>query len=235
MTSGKLLLEVCANGIQSACNAEEEGVDRIELCENLEEGGVTPHQELLKLVTEKISLPVHVLVRPRAGDFNYSEEEFQSMKTAIQSAKELKAGGIVTGILKEDGTIDSIRCTALVQLAHPLTVTFHRAFDSVQDPFECLETLIRLGFDRVLTSGQKENAADGAGCIRRLVEQARGRIAILAGGGITEENIEEVVRESKTNEFHFSAKVKLPDGSLVSDRERIKKIKERATKTFLGL
>jgi copper homeostasis protein len=235
MASQKLLLEVCANGFESARNAEAEGADLIELCENLEEGGVTPHQELLKLVTENISLPVHVLIRPRPGDFIYSEEEFESMKSAIQFAKHLKAAAIVTGILKTDRTIDSMRSGALVQLAHPLTVTFHRAFDIVKDPLESLETLIRLGFDRILTSGQKENAADGAECIRRLVQHARGRIAILAGGGISEQNIEKVVRESGTNEFHFSAKIKLPDGSLVSDRARIKQLKAKAIKAFSEL
>lgn len=231
----QLLFEVCANGIQSAINAQEAGADRIELCENLEVGGVTPRIEIIQEAKEKISIPMHVLIRPRAGDFFYSEKEYELMLAGIQTCKRLNVDGIVTGMLNPDLSIDKDRCNELINLAHPLPVTFHRAFDVVRDPFQALEELIALRFDRILTSGQQEDAGKGAPLISRLVNQARNRISILAGGGITEENIVLIIQQSGANEFHFSAKTKSADGSYVSDPVRIKNICDLAQAAYQSL
>lgn len=232
MIPKNIVLEVCANSIQSALNAQLACVDRIELCEQLEIGGVTPAFEMIAEAKEKISIPIHVLVRPRGGDFFYSEEEFGRMKKEIEWSKKINAAGVVIGILNPDFSIDKIRLAELVQLSHPLSVTFHRAFDEVKNPFQSLEELISLGVNRILTSGQRENALEGVSLLHQLVNQADGRITILAGGGITEENISALVEGSGTNEFHFSAKVKLEDGSYVSDLNRILKISELAHRSF---
>ena len=232
MKHNKLLFEVCANSIQSALNAEAARADRIELCEQLEIGGVTPRHEVIIEEKEKISIPIHVLVRPRGGDFCYSEKEFRIMKKDIEWLKQVNVAGVVIGILNPDFTIDKIRCAELINLARPLSVTFHRAFDEVKEPFQTLEELISLGVNRILTSGQKENALDGVILLNQLAKQANDRITILAGGGITEENISAIVQQSGTNEFHFSAKAKLEDGTYVSDLNRIRKISELARRSF---
>ena len=232
MANFKLQLEVCANGIESAIAAQEAGVARIELCEHLEVGGVTPDLMILPQATEKIHLPIHVLIRPRAGNFFYSKDEFNRMKTTVMLCKSLMIGGVVFGVINEDNAIDTIRCGQLTELARPMSITFHRAFDEVRNPFQALEEIISLGFDRILTSGQKSNCLEGSELISQLVEQAAGRISIMAGAGITEENIAEVVKRTYANEFHFTAKKKLADGSFVSDLNRILKIKEIAEKTY---
>ncbi len=247
----KLLLEVCANGIHSAINAQQAGAHRIELCENLEGGGTTPSIGTIKLVREKLSIPIHVLIRPRSGDFIYSNEELEIMKINIKFCKLNGINGVVLAILKLDGTIDIERCKELVQLAKPMSVTFQRAFDFVKDPFASMEEIISLGCDRILTSGQKQNVLDGSELIHQLVQQANNRIILLAGAGINEENIQEVVKRTSTHEFHFSAKTKVESsmqykkeglnlGSetadefnyFVSNENRIRKIKELAEKTF---
>ena len=228
----KLLLEVCANGIESALVAQQANVNRIELCEHLEVDGLTPIYKTIEAARIQLHIPIHVLIRPRAGNFFYSEEEFEIMKRDVKFCKSQKVEGIVFGILKEDGTIDLKRCEELMEIPKPLSSTFHRAFDTVKNPFESLEEIIALGFDRILTSGQSPTCLDGSEVIAQLVKQAAGRISIMAGGGITEENITEVVRRTHTNEFHFSAKSKLDDGNLISDLNRIRKIKEIAEKTF---
>jgi copper homeostasis protein len=232
MTNFKLVFEVCANGIESAQAAQQAGVDRIELCENLEVDGLTTHHKIIDQTRMKIRVPMHVLIRPRAGDFVYSKEEFEVMKKDVWFCKAYGAHGLVFGILNEDGTVDLELCAEMLAKAKPFSCTFHRAFDVVKDPFLALEQLIAMGFDRVLTSGQQENCLDGAEMISQLVKQAAGRISIMAGGGISEENIAEVVKQTHTNEFHFSAKKKLADGSFVSDSNLIRKIKEIAEKTF---
>lgn len=247
----KLLLEVCANGIHSAINAQQAGADRIELCENLDGGGTTPSSGTIKLAREKLSIPIHVLIRPRAGDFIYSNEEFEIMKRDIEFCQSNGINGVVLAVLKSDGTIDMERCKELVQLAKPMSITFQRAFDFVKDPFVALEEIISLGCDRILTSGQKQNVLEGSELIHHLVQLANNRIILLAGAGINEENIQEVVRRTGTNEFHFSAKGKVESemkykkeglnlGSetadefsyFASNENRIRKIKELAEKTF---
>ncbi|MEP7128754.1 MAG: copper homeostasis protein CutC [Chitinophagales bacterium] len=232
MQKKKLIFEVCANGIQSAINAQMAGADRIELCEYLEVGGLTPHDKIIQDAMELIHIPVHVLIRPRAGNFVYSEEEYDFMKEEIIRCKKMQVAGIVTGILNPDLTIDKIRCAELIELAHPLSITFHRAFDVVHDPIQSLQQLIELGFDRVLTSGQKEDPLTGAQLIKELVKQANDKISILAGGGITEENISAIVKETGINEIHFSARKKQVDGNYVSDLIRIKNMMQVANDTF---
>lgn len=222
------LFEVCANGIVSAINAQLAGADRIELCENLEVGGMTPSPEVLRKVRDSIHLPVHVLVRPRAGDFNYTEEECQAMMESIQACKKLKMEGVVLGVLHHDFTIDEERTAQLISLAKPMSVTFHRAFDVVPDPVESLHTLMKLGVNRILTSGQKENALLGSDLINTLVNLAEDKLVLLAGGGITEENIASIVQQSGTDEFHFSAKRRLADNSLISDPDLIRNICRKA-------
>lgn len=226
------LFEICANGLQSAINAQLAGADRIELCEHLHVGGITPSITLLKKVCEAVQLPVHVLIRPHAAGFNYSPASFDLMKEQIAAFKALQVKGLVFGILRNDLAVDTERCAELIGLCRPLTVTFHRAFDEVQEPFAALQALIELGVDRVLTSGQEENVLEGSPLIRQLVEMAAGRITIMAGGGITAENIASVVEISGTNEFHFSAKLKTEGGYFVSDRDEIRKICAEARNTF---
>lgn len=220
----KLIFEVCANGLQSALNAQMGGASRIELCENLEAGGLTPAKEIIRDALRLLQIPVHVLIRPRAGDFCYTEEEFSMMKESVGTCKRLQAHGVVFGILNRNLSIDESRCAELIALSRPLTLTFHRAFDVVKEPFHALEKLWQLGFDRVLTSGQQENALKGADLIRQLVDNAAGRISILAGGGVTEENITTLVKTTGTHEFHFSAKRLHTDGGYVSDLTRIRDI-----------
>ncbi|MFI5134967.1 MAG: copper homeostasis protein CutC [Chitinophagales bacterium] len=231
-TKRKLTLEVCANGIQSALNAQEAGAHRVELCSEIEVGGITP-TDVFFWSRQDFHLPAFILNRPREGDFFYTEEEFEWMINAMTLSKRAGFNGMVFGILKKDFTIDVERCAELVIQSYPLSPTFNRAFDRVKDPFKAMEQLIDIGFDRILTSGQKENCLEGSELIAQLVTEARGRIIIVAGGGITEENISEVVKRSGANEFHFSAKVKLADGRFISDLDRILKIKEIAEKVFL--
>ncbi|MEO6166677.1 MAG: copper homeostasis protein CutC [Chitinophagales bacterium] len=228
----KILFEVCANSIQSALNAQLAQADRIELCENLEVGGTTPNIALIRQTKQQLHIPIHILIRPRAGNFFYSEEEFTTMIQQIESCKYLNVDGIIMGLLNDDLTLDKIRCAELIQLARPLSVTFHRAFDIVSDPFQTLEELINLGADRILTSGQKEDILEGSELINQLVKHAGDNLSILAGGGITEANIVELAEKCGAHEFHFSAKVQSADGSYVSDPDRIRKIRNLANSSF---
>ena len=231
-TKRKLILEVCANGLDSSLNAQRAGVDRIELCDFLEAGGITPHSDVVSVVKERIVIPVYVLIRPRPGNFIYSKEEFRKMQKEIDMCLKLKVEGIVLGILNSEGNVDIDRCAELVNIVKPLPLTFHRAFDKVKNPLVALEEIIELGFGRILTSGQKAYCLEGSEMISQLIAQANGRISIMAGAGITEDNIAEVVKRSNANEFHFSAKVKPPNENYISDLNRIRKIKEIAEQTF---
>ncbi len=184
-----MLLEICASSHQSAFNAQRAGAHRIELCTELGLGGLTPSYGLLRRVLADISIPVHVLIRPRSGDFTYSEEELAVMKEDIKICKELGATGIVTGVLNADLTIDIEKTKELLELARPLSFTFHRAFDWTADPFESLEILVKIGVDRILSSGQRKSAPLGIDLLKKLQEQAKNRLGILPGGGINLNNI----------------------------------------------
>ena len=224
-------LEICANSLQSALNAQLAGADRIELCSELSVGGVTPSLGLLKSVKEKITIPVHVLIRPRSGNFNYSDEEFEQMKLDIQLCKDLGFAGIVSGVLHEDERIDMERTAALIEISNPLSFTFHRAFDCVPNPEKALEKLIQLKVDRILTSGQKDKAIEGLELLKRLKSKAKDKLIILPGSGIRPKNAE-VFKESGFEEIHTSASVSVEGKSpffdnteqTVSDPETISEI-----------
>ncbi|MEL1240760.1 copper homeostasis protein CutC [Flavobacterium flavipallidum] len=199
-----MLLEICASSYQSAINAQNAGAHRIELCSELALGGITPSYGLIKKVVENLSIPVHVLIRPRSGNFSYSEEEFEIMKADILLCKELGCQGIVSGVLKSDNTIDVIRTQELIELSKPLTFTFHRAFDWVEDSFEALETLINVGVDRILTSGKKTTALEGIPLLKDLETKADNKLIILPGSGINSENALQF-KEAGFKEIHCSA------------------------------
>ncbi|XP_075391220.1 copper homeostasis protein cutC homolog [Tenrec ecaudatus] len=200
------LMEVCVDSVESAVNAERGGAGRIELCSGLLEGGTTPSMGVLQVVKQCVQIPVFVMIRPRGGDFLYSDREIEVMKTDIRLSKLYGADGVVFGALTEDGHIDKELCVSLMAICRPLPVTFHRAFDMVCDPVAALETLLSLGFERVLTSGCDSSALEGLPMIKRLMDQAKGRIVIMPGGGITDRNLQRILEGSGATEFHCSAR-----------------------------
>ena len=200
-------MEICVDSVASAQNAEAGGASRVELCANLVEGGTTPSCGLLKVVKLRAQVPIFVMVRPRGGDFAYTEDEFRVMEEDVRALKECGADGFVFGILTPSGAVDVDRCSQLLGLCRPLPVTFHRAFDMVKDPFESLEDIVRIKFDRILTSGRSSTALGGMQLISQLVEKAAGRIVIVPGGGISEGNLETILRGTGAKEFHCSARV----------------------------
>lgn len=199
-------LEICCASLPSALAAQSGGADRIELCANLAQGGVTPSAATIKLAKKYLSIPVFVLIRPRKADFCYSDIEFEVMLENIRIAKSLGADGIVSGVLLKNGNIDLKRTQLLIKTAAPLPFTFHRAFDMCQHPLVALEELINLGVQRILTSGLKATALEGKIMIQQIIQQAKGRIHIMAGGGIRPHNIQELLVIDGLNEFHTSAK-----------------------------
>ena len=198
-----MIVEVCANSYEYAIKAEKAGADRIELCKDLHLDGLTPDYEIAKKTINELNIPVFILIRPREGNFNYSNEEFELMKADIVKFKEMGCKGIVCGILNDDKTIDLNRTSELVKLSKPLEFTFHRAFDIVPNPIKEIKKLIELGIDRVLTSGQKEIAVDGLGLLHNLLEITQKRIKIMPGSGINKSNI---VNFKKFKEIHGSFK-----------------------------
>ena len=200
----KMKLEICANSYQSAKNAQEAGAHRIELCQELSVGGITPSYGLLKQVVENLDIQVFVLIRPRSGNFVYSDAEFDIMKHDIQLCKDLGCDGIVSGILNNNKTIDRDRTQELIELSKPLPFTFHRAFDEVVNPLEAFLQLIDLGVERVLTSGQQTTAELGLELLKDLNIMSSGRIIILAGSGITSDNALKF-KQIGLNEIHASA------------------------------
>ncbi len=203
-TQQTVAIEVCCDSVESVLAAEGGGADRVELCDNLFEGGTTPSAGAIEIARRSTDVKLHVIIRPRGGDFCYSEIEMEVMKRDIRIAGESGADGIVTGILTPEGDIDIERTRELIEIARPMSVTFHRAFDLVRDPCQSLEDLIALGIDRVLTSGQEASALEGIDLIAELVRRADGRTIILPGGGINERNIRRVVTESGAREVHVT-------------------------------
>jgi len=199
-------LEVCANSAQSAIEGQKGGAIRIELCDNLTEGGTTPSLSQIEESRQLIDIQLNILIRPREGDFLYSDLEFEIMKQDIHYCGKLKCNGVVFGILNPEGSIDKKRNKELVEIAHKygMNVTFHRAFDRCKDLFSSLEDIIELGCDHILTSGGKKTAPEGKDILKKLIEQAGERIVIMPGGGITENNIGELVKYTDLKEFHGS-------------------------------
>jgi copper homeostasis protein len=199
-------LEICANSVESAIIAQQAGAQRIELCTNLAEGGTTPSYGQIKWCVDNLSIPIWPLIRPRGGDFLYSNAEFDVILEDINFCKEISCDGIVIGILLEDGSVDISRCSKIIDAAHPMPVSFHRAFDMTNNLAKSLEDLIDLGFIRVLTSGGKTNARLGANQIAALVKQAKNRIEIMPGAGINTSNIAEIATITSAKCFHTTAK-----------------------------
>ncbi|MDB5232360.1 MAG: copper homeostasis protein CutC [Chitinophagaceae bacterium] len=208
-----MVLEIAAFNISSALKAAASGADRIELCENIGEGGTTPSYGSLQLARRKISIPVFPMIRPRGGDFIYSDEEFAVMKSDINVCKLLGFEGIVFGILNNNGTIDIKRTSILVEMAYPMEVTIHRAFDRTADPFLALEDIINCGCQRILTSGHVPNADDGKKLIKQLIDKADDRIIIMPGSGVRSNNILQLAEYTGALEMHSSAKKIIPSDS----------------------
>ena len=216
--SGKILLlqklesmpdfkiEICANSVASCIEAQKGGAYRVELCAAIPEGGTTPSYGDMVLARELLSIKLNVIIRPRGGDFLYSDLEQKIMLKDIEIARSLGVDGIVIGCLTPQGDVDMVRNRELIEAAGEMSVTFHRAFDMCRDPFESLEKIIELGCSHLLTSGQQPKAEQGIPLIKRLVEQADNRIVIMPGSGITEQNISKIVSETGVRELHLSAR-----------------------------
>ncbi len=196
------LLEICCASINSALAAQEGGADRIELCDNLYEGGTTPSYGIIKKVREWLQIKVNILIRPRGGDFLYNDEEFAIILEDLEVCKEIGVNGVVAGFLLADGQIDIERTKQFVDLASPLPVTFHRAFDMCRDPFEGLDVLKECGVSKLLTSGQKNKATEGIKLIKELIEKAGQKIIIMPGSGLDEKNIAGFAKVTGAKEFH---------------------------------
>jgi len=208
--SARLRLEIAAGSLASSLAAQAGGADRVELCENLGEGGCTPSHGTLAVARERLRIPLYVLIRPRGGDFCYGEAERGVMLRDIDHCVQLGCDGVVIGALDAQGEVDVATCTALVAAARGLGVTFHRAIDVCADPARALESAIALGCERVLTSGARADASTGADNIAARVAQAQGRIAVMAGAGITASNVGQIVRRTAVAEVHASARALRP-------------------------
>jgi len=203
-TTEKILIEVCVDSVESAIAAERGGASRVELCDNLLEGGTTPSAGVIAVARENLTIDLHSIIRPRGGDFCYTDTEFEVMKRDIAIAKQLSADGVVLGILNREGKVDRERTSALIELARPLRVTFHRAFDMTRDPYEALEAIIELGVERILTSGQEASVLEGLDLLTELIRRANQRIIIMPCGGVNERNIRKVIAASGASEIHVT-------------------------------
>lgn len=203
----KRLLEVCAYNIQSCLVAQKAGAGRVELCASPAEGGVTPSYGTIQYAVQNTTIPIYVMIRPRGGDFVYDEHELRIMRQDIATCKELGVPGIAIGILRPDNTIDTEEMTRMVELASPMGVTCHKAFDRTPDAFAALESIIAAGCERVLTSGLEATAVAGAATLAQLVANAAGRIVIMPGGGVRSSNIGAVAADTHAMELHSSALV----------------------------
>ena len=209
----KCLLEISVEALESALAAERGGADRIELCGDLSLGGVTPGADLMRTTRAQVRIPIFSMVRPRAGDFVYSSAEFAEMKRSVVGAKEAGIDGVVLGVLTKEDRVDVERTRELTELARPLPVTYHRAFDEIADLHQALEEVIQSGAKRILTSGGAKSALEGAATLADLIEAAGERIVIVTGAGISNANIAEVARRTRAREFHSGLSAALPYGS----------------------
>jgi copper homeostasis protein len=206
--TNQVLIEVCANSVSSAVAAQRGGALRVELCENLPEGGTTPSHGQILVTRKLLDIKLYVLIRPRSGDFLYTDAEFDVMFADVQYCVESGCDGIVIGMLNADGTVDKGRCEKLVRIAKKsgLGVTFHRAIDVCADMYRALEDIIELGCERILTSGGKTTAIEGAVTLANLIKKADGRIVIMPGSGINENNVADLIRYTGVKEIHLSAR-----------------------------
>jgi copper homeostasis protein len=212
------ILETIAFNIQSCISAQIAGVHRIELCDNPGEGGTTPSFGFIKAAREKLHIQLYPIIRPRGGDFLYTDEEFEIIKADVQLCKDLGCDGVVIGLLNADATIDKIRSSILVNMAYPMGVTFHRAFDRVVNIEQALEDIIDIGCERILTSGCYPTALEGASNIKKIITQADDRIIIMPGSGVRASNIIELAQLTSAMEFHSSARKKI-DSKMTSYNE----------------
>lgn len=219
-----MIIEICASNYQSAINAQEAGAQRIELCSELAIGGITPSYGLVKTAVDVLSIPVYVLIRPRSGNFTYTNSEFEIMRHNIQLCKDLGCSGIVSGVLNKDNTINVEQTKELIELSKPLPFTFHRAFDWTPNPSEAIKELIKLGVERVLTSGQETTAEQGIKLLTKLKQLANDKIIVLPGGGINSENIRSFKALGFT-EVHASA-------TTLSQINKVPKIPMNSSKFF---
>jgi len=213
-------LEICVDNIESALTAQSSGAHRIELCDNLFEGGTTPGYGVIVSARHNLTIDVNVIIRPRGGDFLYSDNEFDVMRRDIDLCGETGIDGIVTGILRKDGSIDVDRTARLIEYARPMNTTFHRAFDMCDDPIRGLDDVISTGAARLLTSGQKNSAIEGAGLISQLVIQARNRIIIMPGAGLNESNILRIAKLTGAVEFHLTGRKEI-DSEMVYRKQGV--------------
>ena len=200
-----MTIEIVVYNLESATKAKEGGADRLELCDSPGEGGTTPSIGMIQRVRQLVNIDLFVMIRPRGGDFLYSDDEFEIMKSDIMAAKRAGSDGVVFGILTANGLLDTRRCTELIQLARPMQATCHRAIDMSRDLSQTLEDCIGCGYDRILTSGGKLKAIQGIDAIAKLQQQAGNRIKIMAGSGVTEDNVSTIVKQTGVTEIHFSA------------------------------
>jgi copper homeostasis protein len=213
-------LEICVDNVESAIDAQNAGADRIELCNNLTEGGTTPGYGTIYSARDNLNIKLHVIIRPRGGDFLYSDIDFDIMKRDMDTCGECGVDGVVLGILEADGSIDVERTAKLIEFARPMSVTFHRAFDLCNDPFKGLEDVIASGADRLLTSGQKNKAVEGVDLIHQLVKKAAKRIIIIPGSGINESNIVHIARSTGAEEFHLTGR-KIVESGMTFQKQNI--------------
>jgi copper homeostasis protein len=207
-----ITLEICLESVDSVIASERGGAQRVELCANLLEGGTTPSAGTIRAAREQAGIAINVMIRPRGGDFLYTETEFASMQHDIRAAKELAADGIVLGLLHADGTVDVERTRQLVELAAPLPVTFHRAIDVSRDLLEALEAVISTGAARVLTSGGQPSVVDGAPMVAKMIETARDRIIVMPGCGIRPDNVLSILEATRAREVHIALEEEVQSG-----------------------
>ncbi len=211
-----MILEIPVFDIQGAIDAENAGAHRIELCSSMSEGGITPSYGTILWAKQHLKIPIFVMIRPRGGDFEYSNEEIQIMKMDIEFCKNVVVDGVVFGILNSKNSVDTEKCKQLLEVAEGMQTTFHRAFDRSNYPFKALEDIISCGFDRILTSGQKDTALQGANLIAEIIKKADNKIIIMPGSGVDETNLSDLHKICGANEYHSSAKTKL-----ISDNTKI--------------
>jgi copper homeostasis protein len=216
-------IEICVDSVAGAIAAQRGGADRVELCDNLMEGGTTPSAGCIRTARKHLKIGLQVIIRPRGSDFLYDETEVEVIREDVRVAKEAGADGVVIGCLTAEGNIDQDLTRELVKLARPMNVTFHRAFDMCRDPRQGLEELVGLGLDRVLTSGQEASCLEGLELIAALQQQAAGRIIVMPGGGITPRNVRKIVAGTGVIEVHLSARSSVES-----------KMKHRNSRCFMG-